>query len=355
MFPGLRLSEKMKQHHGFMKRNRTEDPTRVRGRVRAARGSAAAARLQLRPLIRKHMSRAGRISPARLQSALALVEKLRDNPSLTIGDHLVEPSTSGLALHVTYGDRAHRRLNLQPVLAGHGRISSRIAEWGQEFLDGLAKSGFLGANRDAQAEIIDAAQAALARPLRHLVEDPITARLSNSTAEAVLADILSAAEQKGKNGEVAQYLVGAKLALRFNGPTSVYPAGKSDRTSRPDAVHRFGDLEIGNAVIRVALGLPDDKHLLQIAEIQDKSDAEVWLLTRADRVETWQRELSNTETVEIERVIVASVEKFVGQNITELGQFSARGKAEQLRALFDLYNTRWVAKVGTRGIRIVAQ
>ena len=52
-------------------------------------------------------------------------------------------------------------------------------------------------------------------------------------------------------------------------------------------------------------------------------------------------------------MVVTSVEAFVGQNITELGEFSAKGKLSQLQALFDLYNTRWISQVGTPGIRIV--
>jgi hypothetical protein len=52
-------------------------------------------------------------------------------------------------------------------------------------------------------------------------------------------------------------------------------------------------------------------------------------------------------------VVVTSVEAFVGQNITELAEFSTKGKATQFQALFDIYNTLWVEKVGTPGIRIV--
>ena len=85
----------------------------------------------------------------------------------------------------------------------------------------------------------------------------------------------------------------------------------------------------------------------------EDSDAEVWLLTRVDRVATWKNELSNSDGVDIRRVVVTSVEAFVGQNITELGEFSAAGKLSQLQALFDLYNTRWISQVGTPGIRIV--
>jgi hypothetical protein len=60
-----------------------------------------------------------------------------------------------------------------------------------------------------------------------------------------------------------------------------------------------------------------------------------------------------TEVMEIKRVVITSVEAFVGQNITEMAGFSAKGKASQLATLFDLYNSRWVDKVGTPGIRIV--
>lgn len=45
----------------------------------------------------------------------------------------------------------------------------------------------------------------------------------------------------------------------------------------------------------------------------------------------------------------------VGQNISELGAFSSKGKTIQLNELFKLYNDRWVAEVGTPGIRIVVK
>ena len=78
----------------------------------------------------------------------------------------------------------------------------------------------------------------------------------------------------------------------------------------------------------------------------------MWLLTRGELVKTWQQELEDTEELDLKRVIVGSVEGFVGQNITELGKFSAKGRAIQLEELFKLYNGRWIAQVGTPGIRI---
>jgi hypothetical protein len=310
----------------------------------------------LENFLQTYAKKGGRFVPGRLQTALALLERLREYPSLLLSEHLSQSGSAGIQGHEGYGDKALERLHLQPINKNHGRRSSNLPGWGQQLLDAIAALGFTRATPDSRARILDEAQQVFAAPLRTIIEeDPLEVRLRDRTAEATLRELLLAAEEKGKSGDVAQYLVGAKLALRLNLPIPVYPANKSDRTSRFDPAPRLGDFEIENAVIEVAVGLPDDKHLRQIAEIQDKSDAEVWLLTRADRVETWQRELANTEDVEIKRVVVTSVESFVGQNITELGQFSATGKAEQLKALFDLYNTRWVAKVGTPGIRIMAK
>lgn len=312
-------------------------------------------RSELRPLLYKFMRRSRRFVPARLQAALALTERLRDVPSLAVGGHLYGSARPSLQLHVAYGERVHQRLKISPVLRDHGRFSSKMPEWGQVLLNAVAKTGFSDFAPELRNRIIDEAQAEIAFPLRRLIERPLRVHLNGLSAEAVITDVLKAAEEKGKSGEVAQYLVGAKLALRFNREIPVYPANKSDRTSHFDLAPRLGDFEIENAVIEVAVGLPDDKHLQQIAEIQKKSDAEVWLLSRADRVEIWQRELKKEEGVETKRVVVTSVEAFVGQNITELGEFSAKGKIDRLKALFDLYNTRWVAKVGTPGIRIQAK
>jgi hypothetical protein len=298
----------------------------------------------------------GRFVPARLQAALALLERLRDFPSLALSDHLSQSGSAGIQGHETFGDKALQRLHLQPINKNHGRRSSNLPGWGQELLTAVAALGFANATPEVRSQIINEAQEIFAAPLRAIIEEnPLEVRLRERTAEVVVSDLLLAAEEKGKSGDVAQYLVGAKLALRFNREIPVYPANKSDRTSHFDPAPRLGDFEIENAVIEVAVGLPDDKHLQQIAEIQEKSDAEVWLLTRADRVETWQKEIKKDKGVNTRRVVVTSIEAFIGQNITELGEFSAKGKIERLKALFDLYNTRWVAKVGTPGIRILAK
>ena len=301
------------------------------------------------------MVQGGRFIPARLQASLALLERLRDFPTLDLTDHLSQSGSAGLKSHETYGGKALQRLNLLAINKTHGRRSSNLPGWGQQLLNVLGGRGFAKATHKDRTTMVDEAQAAFATPLRNIIEqDPIDGKIRGRTAEAVVSDILLAAEEKGKSGDVAQYLVGAKLSLRLKRDIPVYPANKSDRTSHFDPSPRLGDFEVENTVIEIAIGLPDDKHLEQISQILEETDSEVWLLTRADRMMTWQNELSLREIGARKRVVVTSVEAFVGQNITELGQFSSKGKTEQLQQLFELYNKRWVSKVGTPGIRIIS-
>lgn len=309
--------------------------------------------LQLDTFLNTHTKKAGRVVPARLQAGLVLLERLRDFPSLLLSDHRAQGS-SGAKSHETYGDRAHDRLKLQPINKNHGRRSSNLPEWGQSLLDAIAAAGFTNASPEEREAIITKAQLELSKPLRAIIDqEPLEARIKGRSAEAIIHHLLRDAEEKGKSGDVAQYLVGAKLALRFKREIPVHPANKSDRKHRADANARLGDFEIENAVIEVAIGPADQKHLQQMAEILDKSDKEVWLLTRSDRVNGWKNEVEKSDDIMNDKVVVTSVEAFVGQNITELAEFSTKGKATQFQALFELYNSRWVEKVGTPGIRIV--
>lgn len=300
--------------------------------------------------IAAQMKQKGKFSPARLQAALALLEKLRTDPSLNLADHKT-PNSSGLTSHEKWGNLAHTRFNLTPVNKNHGRRSNDIGGWGPILLAHLRASGFDDPkNRSA---ILDSAQEAIAAAIRQILEtSPLEGRVKGRSAEAVIRDVMGQAEERGKSGDVAQYLVAAKLMLRLGRPIPVVQSNKGDRKSHGDRDARTGDFEIENVTIEVAVGIPDDKHLNQVVDALEDTDLEVWLLTRHDRVETWRRELEALGGVDMKRVIVSSVESFVGQNITEMGGFSTTGKASQLEQLFALYNERWVTAVGTPAIRI---
>lgn len=305
--------------------------------------------------IEHNMRQGDRFVAARLQAALALLRRLRDKPELRLDAHK-KSNSAGLDSHETFGNRAHAKLGLETINKNHGRRSSNVGGWGQELLDRVRDAGFAKLAPADQGAMIDATQARFGQLIRSILDqEPLEARLKGRSAESIIRDVLKQAEAKGKAGDVAQYLVGAKLMLRFKRDIPVVGSNRGDRRSRTDESARTGDFEIENATIEVAVGLPDDKHLAQIAEALEDNELEVWLLTRHDRVATWQHEVTEYEGMDTRRVVVTAVETFVGQNISELGEFSAKGKASQLQELFKLYNERWVVQVGTPGIRIVAK
>ncbi len=290
--------------------------------------------------------------PARLQSMLALLESLRGRPELTLQVHLADAGQS-LISHETLGDVAHARFSLTILNKNHGRRSSNLHAWGEPLLGVLRSAGFESADLKLKEKMLDEAQQIFANQLRSILEEgPLRVRIHGKTAETVISEILKLAEARHKAGDVAQYLVGAKLAIRLQRDIPIHGANKGDRKSHADVDFRLGDFEIGNAVLEVAVGLPDAKHLDQIEAILETPDRESWLLTGEDRVAIWKIEISKRFGKQVSRIVVTSVESFVGQNITELAGFSSAGKIERFKELVELYNSKWVESVGSANIRI---
>lgn len=315
--------------------------------------------MNLDSFVSEYMTKNGKLVPARLQAALALLERVRTNPSFQLADHLAARGSSGLKGHETFGAQAHDRWGLIPLNRNHGRRSSNLAEWGDTLLSHVRNTVESNPSQLAIPTAIDDAQLRFVTCLREIIEqDPIIVRVRGRSADFVIADVLRQAEEKGRLGDVAQYLTGAKLTLRFQRHIDPVPANKSDRKSRLDPDARLGDFQIGSTTIEVAMGVPDEKHLQQIADALEDSDCEFWLLTKADRVGMWVQELDsyrNRKREHAARVVVRSVEAFVGQNVAELGEFDGTLRATQLERLFEIYNTQWVDLVGFPGIRVVVK
>lgn len=303
-----------------------------------------------------YMHQGEQLVPARLRSALALLERLRDIPDLTLAAHLISKYAASCRSEEQYGEQARSRYRLQPLNQPYGRCSSKLLEWGQPLLDLLRSRGFEDRSHADQHRLIDEFQRVFADRLQAALEvDPIAVVIRGRSAPAVIADVLVQAGLKGKAGDVAQYLVGAMLELRLDIELPIAPANnKADRTSRAATHGRFGDFEIGDTVLEVALEMPSEEDIEQIWQVLEESDKEVWLLTDVERVDMWSRELRLAD-LDGGRVVVASVAAFVGQNISEMGGFGRAGKSDRLADLFRRYNDRWNARVGTPGARIQAK
>ncbi|MCC5786734.1 MAG: DUF4928 family protein [Phycisphaerales bacterium] len=298
------------------------------------------------------MSDGERIVPARLQAALALLEKLRRDPVLELTEHMSGEGSSGLKSHETFGKAACDRFNIDPPNKTHGRRSSEIRSWGPRILDALRSTGFEAAAPPQRESMLDAAQTVVADHLRRYAESgPIAVRCRNRSVTAVVAEIIKQAEDKRKSGDVAQYLVGAKLEARFPGIDLKRAANCGDGTWAKDETASLGDFQIGTTVIEIAVGRPDEKHIDQIASIVSTDAFETWLIVRSDRRDAWIRELADAE-VDMNRVSLLGINEFIGQNLGEMGRLDRSQAMAEFKKMIDAYNDEWVARFGSTLIRI---
>jgi hypothetical protein len=295
------------------------------------------------------MRKGGADVPARLLAVMGLLERLQDTPTLTTNDHVAE---SGIQLkeHNKYIARALEHHKIASPVSEFGRRSCNLHGWINPLFVWLESCGFSSASTPKQREMLAEAQSIAARRLQIINQDkPLIARYNKGTAKAVIADILDQAQEKKRAKDVAEYLVGAKLQLRF-GQDAVVP--KNVNTPNRDEP---SDFRVGDAAIETTVNPVDARHLSQIKQILKNTTMDVWLLVRLQDCGDWQDAVDEQFTEELTgRVFVSAIEKFVGQNISEIGRFDRTKVAETLAELFRIYNERWLPEAGASGLRIVS-
>ena len=153
---------------------------------------------------------------------------------------------------------------------------------------------------------------------------------SKSTWQAV-HDLLAIARETGKEGPVAQYLVGAKLQLRFpdveirNGSYST----SDDQSGRP------GDFQVGDTAFHVTVA--PMLALYEKCKRNIDQGFRAYLLV-PDRSLVGARQ--NVEAMMQGQVSVESIESFVGQNVEELSTFSRNKLIDEFGRLLQTYNKR---------------
>jgi hypothetical protein len=153
---------------------------------------------------------------------------------------------------------------------------------------------------------------------------------SNSTWQSI-HELLLAAAQTDKGGAVAQYIVGAKLQVRFP-DTEV----SNESYSTADVqLGRPGDFLIGDTVFHVTIS-PTPSHYEKCRKNLDEG-LKVYLIVPTEFVAGAKQ---NADITAAGKISVESIESFVSQNIDELGQFSRREVRAKLRTLFEIYNSR---------------
>ena len=147
----------------------------------------------------------------------------------------------------------------------------------------------------------------------------------------LIQEFLSVAAAHGKEGPVAEYIVGAKLQLRF---PDIEVRNVSFSTADTQ-LGEPGDFYVNDTVFHVTVA--------PMNPVYDKCKSNidqglrVYLLVPDGKVAGTRQ---NVEGIIPGRVGVESIESFVAQNLDELGTFSNMGLRQELLKLFEMYNRR---------------
>ena len=275
--------------------------------------------------------------------ALMLLDRLRSELEFDIGFH--KASSSDQLRNAT-------GKNLKTILARHGEDRTFLKEAGRTnrglmqnmelLLTTLAGSGITELAEDELSAAIDEMQSYLVERVQNFLDSAKISfdyRASMSSRE-IVAGIIDTASKRQKAGDVAEYLVGAKLALRF--PS--YDIRNSAASAADVQTDEHGDFQINDCVFHVTVA-PNSGHYEKCRSNVDNG-LRVFVLVPDDSLMGTRQNVQNIEGALGDRVSVESIESFVSQNIEELSEFASSKVATNLRLLLEKYNER-VAEVET--------
>lgn len=270
-----------------------------------------------------------------ISGALIVLERLKENFKLNINAHTAKKGKSQIA---GAGHAALKKIladfgETRPLLKEGGRTNRGLRGDIESLLNSLSRAGLQkhsimdrnGIIEDLQRFLVAKIQEIHSRERLKVVYDR-----AQSTYEFIRL-ILAAAQATGKHGAVAEYLVGAKLQLRFPGipiDNKISSAGDQQRG-------KLGDFRIGETVFHVTIA--PGPLLYEKCQANINEGLRVYLLVPERRVIGTKE---NAEDISAAKITVISIEAFVSQNIDEISQFDPQEQRSQLAALLALYNER---------------
>ena len=269
-----------------------------------------------------------------IAGALVVLESLKNDFNLDINAHTAE---GGSQISGASGSAVRR------ILEQFGETRPFVTEGGRtnRGLRGAVKN-MLDAIGAAKLKLLDEGERALAlERMQSFLVDRVRDFHSQRRLEAtynpahstwqLINNLLDKARDADKEGPVAQYLVGAKLQLRFPD----IKVGNESYSTADVQLGRPGDFLIGDTVIHVTVApMPKvyDKCRRNVRE-----GYKVYLLVRERSVVGAKQ---NADSTAPGQITVESIESFVSQNIDEISAFSRRGHLLTVRRLLDTYNKR---------------
>ncbi len=269
-----------------------------------------------------------------IAAALVVLERLRENYLLDINLHT---APGGVQIKSVSGQAVKKILarfgEIRPFVKEGGRTNRGLRDQIKIMLETLDKAHLESLSAEKRVDVLNEMQRFLVRKVEafhkreriKMVYDPSKSMWQN------IQSLLSAARETGKEGPVAQHLVGAKLQLRF---PEIAVSNESYSTA-DDQLGRPGDFYVGDTAFHVTvapmIGVYEKcRHNLE-------SGFRVFLLV-PERAQTGARQ--NAELMAQGCIAVESIESFVGQNVEELSYFSRDKLRIGVRRLLEAYNNR---------------
>lgn len=274
--------------------------------------------------------------PARgvIAAALVVVERLRETCDLDPTRHLTVGAgqirgVSGAAVArilARYGET-------RPFLAEGGRTNRGAPGQVASLLSALRDVGLAQLDPSARDVVLDELQAFLVDKVTeyHRRERLKFEYSPSHTAARSVRQILNEARKVGKEGEVAQYLVGAKLQMRFPG----IAIGNESYSTADQQLDRPGDFCVGDTAFHVTVA--PQLSLYERCRRNLSDGYRVILLVPEQSIAGVRQ---NAGAVDVDRIGVLSIEAFVGQNLEELAGFGQNRLAAGFRRLLETYNRR---------------
>ena len=269
-----------------------------------------------------------------IAGGLIILDNLRKSFSLDIEDHKASGSDQ---LKNATGP------NLRRILADFGENRVLLREGGRTnrglmhnlfpLIQALEESGISDLAETERSLAIEAMQLFLVDRAKDIFNaNRISFDYSPSTSSReIIGKILAKARERQKAGEVAEYLVGAKLALRF----PAYAIRNSAASAADIQTNEQGDFQLNDCVFHVTVS-PNAGHY-------DKCKSNIANGLRVFLLVPDARLVGTRQFVEQDigdRVSVESIESFVSQNVEELAEFAGDQVAQNLKLLLEKYNER---------------
>ena len=269
-----------------------------------------------------------------MAGALVVLERLKEEYDLGIDAHTAEGGSqikgaSGAAVRkiladfdetrqfVSEGGRTNRGLR--------GDIEAMLGALEPLELEKLAKTKRYKIILDCQGFLVDQVREWHGRQRLEIAFDP------SMTTRDLVQQILAKAKEREQSGQVAQYLVGAKLALRFPD----FEISNDSYSTADQQLGRPGDFLVKDTAFHVTM-TPMDK-VYGRCKKNAEDGLRTYLLVPDDHVQSARRRAKDEVPG---RVAVESIESFVGQNVEEMAAFSQAELNAMFYQLLVIYNER---------------